>query len=1084
MELIDGQDRPKLVTLTGVLYSSQLQYNLVSTIRLAKKGVETLLSLPTKTSKLLMGDDVIAVADIINNQYVLRENFTNSPSENSTGPRALAKLAGLGIHTWHARMGHLGFDNLIKLQNQAEGMNLIGQKPAEICGPCMIGRQERSVNRTPRTPASKFLEIVHSDLGGPLPRTRSGHAYYITFRDDWSGATWVHLLRSKDQAFEAFKNFQVNTERSADGAKIITLRGDNAGEYIDQKFQSYLTEQGINWDPRAPYVPEQNGEAERLNRTLMYKVRPMLNDRKIPKGMWGEVIKTAAYLSNRSPHYQHKTPYEMIKGKKPDLSHLRIIGSTAWVHIPKEKTKKLDDRSWKGIHVGYEGENQYRIYNPRTGKIHIARDVKFDEITSRHYQPDENSDSSDDDFWTHEDDKLLDPNFEVEDSGTNSRSRPKPKTADNRAGSPDLGGDLDPVGATDPTNDPTNALDQMMENLNLGAENHPEIFSGGFPADDDQADEEIVQPQAPRRSGRERKAPKLAEGIIQYDPRKKMPRTNVVVGDKFAHKKSIPECYTHMTKVLATLTNSGGQSNDQSDEPQTLNEATQRSDWPEWEAAMRAEFNSLVENQTWDLVKRPNQNVITGRWTFKLKRDRDGNPQRYKARWVAHGFKQRHGVDFDETFASVVKPVSYKSLMAISTIRGLQIRHMDVVTAFLYGLLDEDVYVIQPHMFEFGGDGDDTLVCKLKRALYGLKQAPKVWYDTIHKFLTGLGFKRSNSDHAVFTDPRTGIFLAMYVDDLLLFGPNLDDLQDIQDQLKQRFKMTDLGQLSHYLGMEITITPGKLVLTQSTYLKKVLNQFGMEDCRPVSTPMEPEVANLLMPATDEADQATVKWYQQLIGSLMWPAVHTRPDLAYSVGVLSRYAHNPSPTHCALVKRVLRYIAGTINVGLTFKRSEDQQSENSDLTGYSDSDFAGLKDKRHSTGGYVFMLADGAISHSSKQQPTIALSSCEAEYMALSEAAKEAIWIRQFLHELEFRNDDQPVLIFADNKGAIDLTTNPLYHKRTKHIEVRWHWIREMVDRKKITLRYLPTSEMVADGLTKPLPAPAFNKFRTMLNLSS
>jgi hypothetical protein len=198
-------------------------------------------------------------------------------------------------------------------------------------------------------------------------------------------------------------------------------------------------------------------------------------------------------------------------------------------------------------------------------------------------------------------------------------------------------------------------------------------------------------------------------------------------------------------------------------------------------------------------------------------------------------------------------------------------------------------------------------------------------------------------------------------------------------------------------------------------------------------------------------------------------------------VLSRYVHNLSSTHCALGKRMLRYIAGTINVGLTFNK----QSENSDLIDYSDSDFAGLKDKRHSTRDYIFMLADDAISHSSKQQFIIALSSCEAEYMVLSEAAKKAIWIREFLRELEFRfRDDQLVLIFADNKGAIDLIINPLYHKRTKHIEVRWHWIREMVDRKKITLKYLLISEMVADGLIKPLSVFAFSKFRIMLNLSS
>jgi hypothetical protein len=540
------------------------------------------------------------------------------------------------------------------------------------------------------------------------------------------------------------------------------------------------------------------------------------------------------------------------------------------------------------------------------------------------------------------------------------------------------------------------------------------------------------------------------------------------------------------------LINSDDQSNssDQSDESQILNEATQRSDWSEWEIVMRTEFNSLVENQTWDLIKRSDikQNVIIDRWTFRLKRDRDDKPQRYKVRWIVHDFKQRHEVDFDEIFVSVVKPVSYKSLMTISTIRELQIRHMNVVIAFLYELLDEDVYVIQSHMFEFEGNEDDILVCKLKRALYDLKQTSKMWYDIIHKFLIDLRFKRSNSDHAVFI--KNEIYLAMYVDDLLLFGFNLNHLRDIQNQLKQRFKMTNLRQLSHYLEMKITIIFDKLILTQSIYLKKVLNQFEMKDCRSVSIFMKPEMINSLMSATDEADQATIKWYQQLIESLMWSAVHTRPDLAYSVEVLSRYAHNLSSTHCALIKRVLRYIAETINVDLTFERSNDhesndQQSENSDLIGYSDSDFVELKDKRHSTKKYVFILADQAISHSFKQQFIIALSSCEIEYMILFETAKKAIWIREFLRELEFRSqDNQLVLIFADNKNAIDLIINPLYHKRTKHIEMRWHWIRKMMNRKKITLRYLFISEMTADDLIKSLPVLAFNKFRIMLNLSS
>ncbi len=331
-------------------------------------------------------------------------------------------------------------------------------------------------------------------------------------------------------------------------------------------------------------MPEQNDETERLNRTLMYKVRLMLNDRNFLKRMWDEIIKTIAYFSNRSSHYQlnDKISYEIIKSKKSDLSHLRIIELTTWIHILKKKIKKLDDRFWKSIHVDYEEENQYRIYDSRIDKIHIVKDVKFDEITFRHYQSNENSDS-DDDFWTHEDDKLLNSNFEIENSNTNTSSnrwRSKSKTTDNRVESSDLSEDLDSVKAIDLTNDLTNVLNQMTKNLNLDAENPFEVFSEDFSSDNDQDDQTVeeLQSQAPRRSGRERKASKLAEGIIQYDPRKKMPRANVIIENKFAYKK-VPQCYTHIIKVLVTLINSDDQSNDQFDESQILNEAMQRSDW-------------------------------------------------------------------------------------------------------------------------------------------------------------------------------------------------------------------------------------------------------------------------------------------------------------------------------------------------------------------------------------------------------------------------------------------------------------------------------------------------------------------------
>jgi hypothetical protein len=379
-------------------------------------------------------------------------------------------------------------------------------------------------------------------------------------------------------------------------------------------------------------------------------------------------------------------------------------------------------------------------------------------------------------------------------------------------------------------------------------------------------------------------------------------------------------------------------------------------------------------------------------------------------------------------------------------------------------------------MFEFERNEDDILVCKLKRALYDLKQASKMWYDIIHKYLIDLDFKRLNSDYAVFI--KNEIFLIMYVNDLLLFDLNLNHLQSIQNQLKQRFKMTNLRQLSHYLDMKIIINfdRDQLMLIQSIYVKKILKQFEINQFKFVSISIKLEIINSLMSITNETDNVIVKWYQQLIESLMCSTMHTRLDLAYSMKVLNRYVHNLSSIHCALVKRVLRYIADTINVDLKFNKSDD-------LIDYNDSDFVELKNKRHSTKNYIFILVEETISHSSKQQFIIVLSSCEIEYMTMSKTAKEAIWIKRFFNELNFRND-QFVLIFADNKNAINLIINSLYHKKTKHIKMRWHWIKEMMNRKKITLRYLLINKMTADELIKSLSVFAFSKFRIMLNLSS
>ncbi len=295
---------------------------------------------------------------------------------------------------------------------------------------------------------------------------------------------------------------------------------------------------------------------------------------------------------------------------------------------------------------------------------------------------------------------------------------------------------------------------------------------------------------------------------------------------------------------------------------------------------------------------------------------------------------------------------------------------MDVITAFLYGFFDEVIYFEQPHLFEINIDK----VFKLLKALYGLKQAPQVWYKTLVGFLHKLGFQRLELDHSIFVSENKQLFLAVYIDDLLLFGSDPSRLEEIQWSLRDRFKMTDLDDISHYPEIKVDYILGdKITLRQSTYLKKVLDHFDMTDFKPASLPIYPGVANLLQHFDGTADPEIIKWYQSTIRSLMWPAVHACPDIAYSVRVLSRYSSNPRSTNCSLVVQVFRYLFGTLDLRITFQADSSYK-----LVSYSHSDHSSFVDGRKSTGRYIFIRSGGYLSHRSKLQNTIVFSSSEAE----------------------------------------------------------------------------------------------------------
>jgi hypothetical protein len=499
------------------------------------------------------------------------------------------------------------------------------------------------------------------------------------------------------------------------------------------------------------------------------------------------------------------------------------------------------------------------------------------------------------------------------------------------------------------------------------------------------------------------------------------------------------------------------------DEPTSVEEALNGPDADQWKAAMDEEYNSLILNHTWKLVPLPpDRKPIDCKWVFRKKYTDTGEVEKYKARLVARGFTQVKGIDYHETFSPVVKFASIRTLLALAVQHSYIVHQMDVTTAYLNGDLEEDIYMTQPEGYVKG-----DYVCKLQRSLYGLKQSGRAWYDKINTTFIKLGFSRSNADPSVYSRISRSevLYVAIYVDDLMIIGNDLKAIAKLKDELSRLFKMKDLGNIHYILGIKMTHTAeGSIIMSQTHYIDAILRQYNMEDARAAGAPLNASVklSKPMAEATiDEQRYMRNVPYLNVIGSLMYLAQATRPDIAYAVGLLGRFASDPRPVHWEAAKHLMRYLIGTRNYCLKYSKS------NMPLYGYCDADWGNDTDTRRSTTGYVFMLSNGAITWQSKRQQTVALSSTEAEYMAATQATKEATWLIQLLKDLN-QNIPKPLTIKCDNQSCISIAKNPVHHQRTKHIDIQYHYVREKLKDNLITLQYCPTDQMVADLLTKAL----------------
>jgi len=816
------------------------------------------------------------------------------------------------------------------------------------------------------------------------------------------------------------------------------------------------------------YTPQENSVSERMNHTLVEMARVMLFDAGLPNAYWGDAILYATHVLNRVPTHviaDGLTPHEAFTGNRPSVVHLRTFECKVHVHVPDEKRWKLDAKSVECTFLGFaENRKAYVCVHRPSGHIFESRDVVFDE--GRANTP--SRVKIDDPCLNVERTKLLVvgtlseavqmiPDSPVGDGETASANEDSDGESVNRTPSERVS-DVEnalihaPVSSDRSGSPPDGVLSRQLTRVEVAVERQvsrgqrqgkqPERTSdghSGHPFAPPSPYPVPIPTPAVRRSSHARRAPicdddsrffvnayertTLEEEIqLNDEGTDDLPRRieGLDAGGEMHACTDIVGCDESHCDTLTQSAHHAATATPLDSEPLTYSDAVSCPDANLWLGAMGVKLNTFKEIGLYQEVETPpDRKIIDSKWVFKIKRGPNGEIDKYKARLVTKGYTQIEGLDYMDTFAPVTKFTTIRSLLALAAQHNLEVHQVDVKAAFLNGELEEEIYLRPPPGFH----DDSKVVWRLQRTLYGLKQASKAWYDTLRKTFESLGFTRSKADHSLFYKDEDSdlLIVAIYVDDKLIFSKNLDAIKHLKLQLSEHFEITDLGEACWILGMEVVHDrqQGIISLSQRHYVKTILDRFGLKDGRSVSTPLETN-AKLVKIDVPEVDTKT---YQSALGGLMYAMLATRPDLAYAVGVLSKHAACPRQAHFAALKRVYRYLCGTTDTRLIYRKTSEMS-----LLGYIDMDWAGDVNDRCSISGYTFVTAGAAISWSSKQ-PSVALSSTEAEYMAAAAAAKEATWLKLLFSEIEPSLSCTPIKLLIDNQSAMSLAKNATFHDR-------------------------------------------------------
>ena len=974
---------------------------------------------------------------------------------------------------WHTTLNHLSLPRMKELAKSGaingfstssfdQSINILD---CEICIKSNLKAKLFPKNKS--TPSTRIGQKVHIDGKGPItPHSRFGSRYILTVIDDFSKKRFTKICKDKSEYSQSFIDIAMVIENHC-GRPIEIIRSDN--EFRTNALKEWCRVKGAVQQFSVPYSPSQNGVAERAIGEEFALVRTLLNQAGLPLEFWEDArVFTDFILDCRLTNGTglQQTPYEIWYNKKPYLEFMKPFGGKCYVKLPLIANKSLGNRAIEGVYLGPSVDQKgYRVLLKESKQTVISRTVRFISNDCTSTPALSNSDliidsvirqvgSIDED--NNEDDAVSDIVIsELDDSVSDDDAAIESVVSDGDAAIEDVVSDED-ASIEDVVSDEEAAIEEPLV---------PDMLPGGFP--DESAESATEDSDTPVSSI----VSSISNSLGSY--------WNAPLGNRRgATAKQLRQQALNTFALLST--------------PTSLKEAMSTTKSAEWRDAVKLEIDSMFTNGVIKAV--PNNTLtkgklISSKLVFDTKVNADGSVERYKARLVAKGFLQVDGVHYFDTHSPVASMNSVKMLTSIVAINDLELHQMDITSAFLIPDLKEELYLKFPNgCAEFDKRLDGKTIWQLKKTLYGLKQSSHEWNLEADKFLKSIGFKHCENDRCIYVrnEPDESLsYIALYVDDLLIANKNLEIVQSIKRAIASHWKARDLGEAKKFLGVIMTRDRAARTvhLSQELLIKECLHEIvlehggNMSKCVPVTIPYD--LKEKLVKAHEGSILLNEKQkdnYHSLVGKLLYIAGHTRPDLSVSVSMLASYVSNPTEQHWNALKKVLRYCKGTLTDGLVLGGNH----KTAILVGYSDSDWSACLDTRRSRSGYTFFLGSGCISHQSKKQSTVALSTCEAEYLGLSSAVVELQWLKRLLSELGFPQEF--VEMNQDNVASIHLAEGRGKFSASKHIELRHHKCREVIENGEMKMRWIPTKDMIADILTKPLAKPTFLRLKQKLNI--